>query len=112
LIIGSEEDLEEVLAKNRSTLRHYAQLFLDRIADPKLTEEMPREIRAIAGYTATNAKTYAPEQILPLVGGFLMLRYFCPSMVTPEYWGILSSDINLTPEARRNLVLLTKLLQV
>lgn len=33
-------------------------------------------------------------------------------MVTPEAWNILPPDVVPNPEARRNLVLLTKLLQV
>jgi hypothetical protein len=35
----------------------------------------PISCRAIAGFTAEYAKVYAPDQISPLVGGFVLLRY-------------------------------------
>lgn len=70
------EDTEHqsVLARNRQNLLEYSQICLDRITDPELIEEMPRQIRAIAGYTAIYANKYFPDSVYPLIGGFLMLR--------------------------------------
>ena len=67
--------------------------------------------RAIAAYTASLAESYAPSQVIPLVGGFVVLRFISPAIVTPESYGILPPDVIPTPKARRNLVLLAKLLQ-
>ena len=37
--------VESVVAQNQKKLVEYAQAFLDRITDPKLVEEMPKEIK-------------------------------------------------------------------
>jgi ankyrin repeat protein len=72
---------------------------------------MPREMRAIAYFTAEYARQYAPDRIVPLVGGFVMLRIFNPSLLTPEAYGLLPNGLVPGPAARRNLTLITKLLQ-
>ncbi|EGC34955.1 hypothetical protein DICPUDRAFT_79326 [Dictyostelium purpureum] len=99
------------LKENQTSLHQVAQMFLDRITDPVVVEEMPREIRAIADYTAESALRYAPESLAPLVGGFIMLRFFSPAIVTPEYSKLLSSEVVPSKRAKRNLVLLAKVLQ-
>ncbi|KAN0039792.1 hypothetical protein ACTA71_007029 [Dictyostelium dimigraforme] len=99
------------LRENQKSLHNIAQQFLDRITDPSVIVEMPREIRAIADYTAESALRYAPESLAPLVGGFIMLRFFSPAIVTPEYSKLLSSEVAPSKRAKRNLVLLAKVLQ-
>ncbi|KYQ92202.1 Ras GTPase activation domain-containing protein [Tieghemostelium lacteum] len=106
-----KRDPEDELRENIENLNEVSQMFLDRITDPTVIEEMPREIRAIADYTAESALRYAPESLTPLVGGFIMLRFFSPAIVTPEYSKLISSDIVPTNRSRRNLVLLAKVLQ-
>eukprot|EP01101_Sappina_pedata_P003113 TRINITY_DN13331_c0_g1_i1.p1 TRINITY_DN13331_c0_g1~~TRINITY_DN13331_c0_g1_i1.p1 ORF type:complete len:155 (-),score=32.31 TRINITY_DN13331_c0_g1_i1:110-511(-) len=44
-----------------------------------------------------------------VVGGFIFLRFFCPSIVTPEKYGLASSAPSI--QVRRTLVMITKLLQ-
>eukprot|EP01132_Coremiostelium_polycephalum_P001368 gene1368-1726_t len=105
------KDVETEIRDNQINLNNVSQMFLDRITDPQVIEEMPREIRAIADYTAESALRYAPESLAPLVGGFIMLRFFSPAIVTPEYSKLLPSDIVPTKKAKRNLVLLAKVLQ-
>ncbi|EGG14353.1 Ras GTPase activation domain-containing protein [Cavenderia fasciculata] len=104
-------DAERVLKENRQNLMEISQLFIDRITDPTVVEEMPREIRAVADYTAESALKYAPESLAPLIGGFIMLRFFSPAIVTPEYSKLISSDTVPSTRAKRNLVLLAKVLQ-
>ncbi|EFA77182.1 Ras GTPase activation domain-containing protein [Heterostelium album PN500] len=99
------------LQQNRQALLEMSQMFIDRITDPQVVEEMPREIRAVADYTAESALKYAPESLAPLVGGFIMLRFFSPAIVTPEYSKLIASDIVPSRRAKRNLVLLAKVLQ-
>ncbi|GAM26558.1 hypothetical protein SAMD00019534_097330 [Acytostelium subglobosum LB1] len=111
---GNEVNLinpELAIIQNQKTLIDMAQAFIDRITDPMVVEEMPREIRAIADYTAESALKYAPESLAPLVGGFLMLRFFCPAIVTPEYSKLIAPEIVPSRRAKRNLVLLAKVLQ-
>ena len=72
---------------------------------------MPRELRAIAGFTAEYARAFAPDRLEPLVGGFIMLRIFNPALVAPEGVGLLPKGTVMSPTARRNLTLITKMLQ-
>jgi len=43
------------------------------------------------------------------IGGFIFLRFFCPAISSPEAYGILEEPP--TPQARRLLILITKVLQ-
>eukprot|EP01133_Synstelium_polycarpum_P007691 gene7691-9003_t len=99
------------IAENKKRLFDVAQAFIDRITDPAIIEDMPREIRAVADYTAESALKYAPESLAPLVGGFIMLRFFSPAIVTPEYSKLIAPEIVPSRRAKRNLVLLAKVLQ-
>jgi len=111
-VVGyGKKDAETQIKENQAALYEMSQMFLDRITDPAVVEEMPREIRAIADYTAESALKYAPDSLAPLVGGFIMLRFFSPAIVTPEYSKLLSSDIVPSKRGKRNLVLLAKVLQ-
>jgi hypothetical protein len=100
-----------LVAKNEEQLRSYVKTFLDRITSYAMIEKMPREIRAIAGFTAEYAKVYAPDQISPLVGGFVLLRYLTPAIVTPESFDLVPEGVSVTPKGRRNLILIAKVLQ-
>lgn len=72
---------------------------------------MPRPLRAIAGYTYDAAMSFCPAQVTQLVGGFILLRFICPAIVSPDSFRILPVDAPVTESARRNLVLITKVLQ-
>ncbi|KAF2074015.1 hypothetical protein CYY_004666 [Polysphondylium violaceum] len=112
VVVGyDKKDTDTQIKENQAALYETSQMFLDRITDPAVIEEMPREIRAIADYTAESALKYAPDSLAPLVGGFIMLRFFSPAIVTPEYSKLLSSDIVPSKRGKRNLVLLAKVLQ-
>ena len=76
--------LEAQLEKNQAALLSQAQEVLNRITSESTLKNTPREIRAIAFFTADYARRYAPDRIVPLVGGFVMLRIFNPSLLTPE----------------------------
>ncbi|KAL6064500.1 Neurofibromin-A [Balamuthia mandrillaris] len=110
----SEEE-ELLLNKHRKKLAKTAQKLLDRIVSPNMIKAMPPELRAIAFYRAACASTVLDDEdgdeILPLVGAFVVLRLFMPAIVTPEFWLPDISLSNLTNRARRNLLLVAKLLQ-
>lgn len=74
-----------------------------------MIDKMPREIRAIAGFTKIHAEKYCSKNVAAFVGGFLMLRYIAPSIVTPESFGL--SDEVPSIKARANLVVIAKILQ-
>jgi ankyrin repeat protein len=102
---------EQVLKRNQDALLAQTQEIFTRMTSPEMVKAMPREMRAIAFFTAEYARQYAPDRIVPLVGGFVMLRIFNPSLLTPEAYGLLPNGLVPSAAARRNLTLVTKLLQ-
>eukprot|EP01112_Ceratiomyxa_fruticulosa_P016885 TRINITY_DN5161_c0_g1_i1.p1 TRINITY_DN5161_c0_g1~~TRINITY_DN5161_c0_g1_i1.p1 ORF type:complete len:931 (-),score=175.29 TRINITY_DN5161_c0_g1_i1:271-3063(-) len=111
-ILSTGMDMDEIISTNQKQFISIAQQLLDHITDPVMVEAMPREIRAIAGYTAMAAKKYAPSSVSPLVGGFVMLRFFTPAIACPDgVVKILPADVVPNFRAKRNFVLLAKLLQ-
>lgn len=105
------EDKEAEIEKNFKQLMSKAGMLLDRIVSDAMVSKMPREIRAVAGFVAEYARIYAPTREVALVGGFIMLRLFNPSLVTPESFGMLPLGKTPTSKCRRNLVIITKVLQ-
>lgn len=51
-----------------------------------------------------------PSALNYTVGGFYFLRLICPSIVSPDGFGVISSSV--PPTARRPLVLISKVIQV
>lgn len=75
----------------------------------RLHRHVSRLCSAIAALTAELCRAHYPEGLSVLVGGFVNLRYFSPAICVPWSYGLLArmpSD-----KARRNLVMLGKVLQ-
>jgi len=66
----------------------------------------------LSSYFGEFSNSYAPEQFFPLVGGFLFLRYMNPALMTPESYGLMPEGKAPSQNARRALILITKILQV
>lgn len=106
-----EDEPGAQLAAQVAALKATAQLFVERITAPEMVALMPREVRAIAAYTAEQAALHCPDACGTLVGAFVMLRYICPAIAAPESVGLVPLEAPPSMQARRNLVLLAKLLQ-
>eukprot|EP00163_Fabomonas_tropica_P001240 TRINITY_DN1094_c0_g1_i2.p1 TRINITY_DN1094_c0_g1~~TRINITY_DN1094_c0_g1_i2.p1 ORF type:complete len:531 (+),score=91.00 TRINITY_DN1094_c0_g1_i2:231-1823(+) len=65
----------------------------------------------LAGYIVENCNKYNLDCVAPMVGGFIMLRFFNAATVTPEAYDLLPQECTPSPKARRNLVLITKVMQ-
>jgi hypothetical protein len=119
------------IASRKAKLISLVERIVERITCTDSVMRMPREIRVIAGYISMFSAVHAPEAELPLIGGFIMLRFvvrasvhacacaranmrrfFSPAIAAPEGTGLLSVDDMPSIKARRNLVLITKVLQV
>jgi hypothetical protein len=109
--LPDEADVEAALERNRRDLLHHATAILHRIVSPDKLAIMPREVRAIAGFIAENARMFCPDKEASLVGGFIMLRLINPSLVAPESYGMLPLGKSPSMKCRRNLIMLAKLLQ-
>lgn len=82
---------------------------VESLTSGKSLASLPPEICSIALFTAENAKVVCPEQLSALVGGYFILRLVNPVLVAPEAYHIVSAPP--TPHVRRNLTLVSKLLQ-
>ncbi|KAH3760372.1 rasGTPase-activating protein [Pelomyxa schiedti] len=109
--LWDDATIDEAIIRHRQMLETLTMTFLYRITDKDMICQMPRPLRAIAGYIADIAQGRLPSDWVPLVGGFVMLRIFSPAIVSPEVLGVMPPDTVLTPKSRRNLVLLAKVLQ-
>ena len=78
-------------------------------------EDVPYGIRWICKQTKRLVGERWPdlpeEQQLSLVGGFFVLRYLNPAIITPGAYGIVPQDAPLPPNGRRNLTIIAKVVQ-
>ena len=111
----SREPSAEARTANRSVLTQWAMRLLNCIVGSPAGDAgnnqlvIPPEICSIAKFTADNAQSVCPENLNQLVGGYLILRLINPVLVAPEAYGIAIKAPS--QHARRNLTLLSKLLQ-
>ncbi len=73
------------------------------------TDSMPINFRFFLSQIFREVSLLYPDQALPVIGNFLFLRYFCPAIVSPETHEFVRDTP--TPEARRVLILVSKVLQ-
>ena len=73
--------------------------------------ELPNDIREMAKLIAALCDKYLPEQKWPLVGGLVLLRLYCPTIIAPSTYGLFPTDHPIPPNFRKNLMQVTRLLQ-
>jgi Ran GTPase-activating protein (RanGAP) involved in mRNA processing and transport len=96
--------------RNREALEKKLELVLKHLTSKETLEKMPAGIRVIAKYIAEfAAKTNNDIHIL--IGSFIFLRYLNPAVSSPEGFGLLPPGKVPSNTARRNLLLITKVLQ-
>lgn len=78
-------------------------------------EDIPYGIRWICKQTkhlvAERWPELPEEQQCSLVGGFFILRYLNPAIITPNAFGIIPQNVSLPAHSRRNLTILAKVVQ-
>jgi hypothetical protein len=104
------ENAEEICKGNQKFLKEWTEKFLQRITSEEILKAMPEEVRFIASYISTEATSLSLNSTV-LVGGYIFLRFFNPAIATPEVYQLIDPKIK-TKKGQRNLILLTKLLQV
>eukprot|EP01119_Soliformovum_irregulare_P020768 TRINITY_DN6782_c0_g1_i1.p1 TRINITY_DN6782_c0_g1~~TRINITY_DN6782_c0_g1_i1.p1 ORF type:complete len:1015 (+),score=334.12 TRINITY_DN6782_c0_g1_i1:326-3046(+) len=106
----SKTETEDV-DKNVTLLIERTKQVVDAMVDPKNVAKMPNELRIVASFFAEFGKEYAPNQVWALVGGFIVLRFINPALLTPENYGLLPEGKPPSGIARRNLTLIAKIVQ-
>lgn len=102
---------EETLNRNKNLLVSYSQRFLDAMTRPELLAKFPRGVRAIGGMTLATAEAAHLDAPAKFVGGFLVLRLLAPALTAPNTAHLVPENTELTELTRRNLVLLSKVIQ-
>ena len=103
---------EQEREHNQELLIAKIEKFLNVITSHSMVVKMPPGIRIIAAYFDEFANIYCHDMKADaLIGGFLMLRYINPAIMTPDLAGLLPPGKQVTPKVRRNLLLVTKVLQ-
>mmetsp|Transcript_23895 Transcript_23895/g.33503 ORF Transcript_23895/g.33503 Transcript_23895/m.33503 type:complete len:260 (-) Transcript_23895:90-869(-) len=97
----------ESLENNQKRLLEWCNKFLTRIFES--VEQAPLEFRQICNALQRRVCLKFPESSQLCVGGFLFLRVFCPAIVAPSGFGVITTAPNAT--AQRGLTLIAKILQ-
>eukprot|EP01114_Cavostelium_apophysatum_P015111 TRINITY_DN4052_c0_g1_i3.p1 TRINITY_DN4052_c0_g1~~TRINITY_DN4052_c0_g1_i3.p1 ORF type:complete len:946 (+),score=210.27 TRINITY_DN4052_c0_g1_i3:187-3024(+) len=106
LRLDNPQDIEQ----NKNLLLDRVRSIVQHIMSKDMINCMPPQLKLIANIFAEFAHKYAPEQFHALVGGFLLLRYVNPALSNPDVYDLVPSE-NVSITTRRNLVLITKIIQ-
>eukprot|EP01112_Ceratiomyxa_fruticulosa_P013951 TRINITY_DN3958_c0_g1_i1.p1 TRINITY_DN3958_c0_g1~~TRINITY_DN3958_c0_g1_i1.p1 ORF type:complete len:612 (+),score=150.03 TRINITY_DN3958_c0_g1_i1:172-2007(+) len=100
-------DKNDTLKANQERLMFHTKVIFDTLC--KSTNECPYPIRQVFRIAQEEVSQRFPDMKQKVVGGFFFLRFLCPSMVTPEGYGLIEEVPS--PKARRSLILVSKILQ-
>jgi len=101
----------EELENNRRNLIQKVTVILNRITSKESIDKMPVGIRVLAGYISEFVSVHTPKKVPILIGGFIILRYINPAIIAPDSHGLVPKGKSLTSIVRRNLTLISKILQ-
>eukprot|EP01100_Stratorugosa_tubuloviscum_P000181 TRINITY_DN1038_c1_g1_i1.p1 TRINITY_DN1038_c1_g1~~TRINITY_DN1038_c1_g1_i1.p1 ORF type:complete len:534 (+),score=237.73 TRINITY_DN1038_c1_g1_i1:74-1675(+) len=99
----------DIIEENRRNLLEASVLFFNGIR--RSISNCPILFRRICYELQQAVVLKFPESRHSVVGGFFFLRFLCPAIISPEGFGVIPSDTPLSDDARRALVLVSKLLQ-
>ena len=98
---------EDNVAENVKVLTSIIQEVLDSITGS--LEVCPMSFRIVCSYLYKYCEAKFPYQTLQIIGGFIVLRFFCAALVTPESNGLVEESPSL--DSRRILILVSKTIQ-
>lgn len=101
-----QEGVRQALNTNQTNLEQALQLFLNEII--RSLEYCPRALRVAAHSVQRAVGEAFPSAKWSAVGGFFFLRFLVPQILMVPW----AADTASNPQARRNLVVMTKVLQI
>jgi hypothetical protein len=104
---GSPDVVQRTVEANGVTLSNLVQSLIDRI----ISRSETHEIRLILAHSLVETRKHFPDAGEICVGGLLFLRFFCPAILTPQQFGLVSESMAPPSNALRTLTLVTKALQ-
>jgi ankyrin repeat protein len=106
---AQEAERRRVVQENTTVLVVTIRSFVDALFGS--AERVPESIRFVCAELSSRVRAkFGDEQVPIIVGGFFFLRFVTPSVVSPEGPGQLVPAARVTKEARRTLLLLSKVL--
>eukprot|EP00698_Gefionella_okellyi_P020404 TRINITY_DN6396_c0_g1_i1.p1 TRINITY_DN6396_c0_g1~~TRINITY_DN6396_c0_g1_i1.p1 ORF type:complete len:716 (+),score=137.38 TRINITY_DN6396_c0_g1_i1:51-2198(+) len=99
----------ESLEGQQHLLQQTAEEFVSRIVSAEAFDAMPMEMKLLAAHIGTLSQQKFPDSVQAHVGGLIMLRFFNPAILSPDAAKL--TPLPITTRIRRNMVLVTKLLQ-
>jgi len=110
--LGLEVDPEKMtegtdLDEMRWMLMAQSQKILKQVLNS--WDDCPTQFRSLFAHLKHVVAQRFADNVNTTIGGFIFLRFFCPAVSSPEAYGILEEPPS--PEARRLLILITKVLQ-
>jgi len=101
------------IERNMKHLKNKVRDIINALTSQEALNKMPVGIRIIAQYFRDCSLKYLPNSNFHvMIGSFIMLRYINPAIFTPENAHLLPKGKTPSSTTRRNLILITKILQV
>jgi len=108
---AANEGVKQTIGERIAKLGEITDLFISALINSMQT--VPYGIRWICKQIRSLVKTHFPEstreQHCSMIGGFFLLRFINPAIVTPQAFMLV--DSKLSPRTRRNLTLMAKIMQ-
>ena len=98
---------EDNTTENVTVLTSIIQEVLDSITGS--LDVCPMSFRIVCSYLYKYCEAKFPSQTIQIIGGFIVLRFFCAALVTPESNGLVEESPSL--DSRRILILVSKTIQ-
>eukprot|EP01130_Rhizamoeba_saxonica_P015512 TRINITY_DN6980_c0_g1_i1.p1 TRINITY_DN6980_c0_g1~~TRINITY_DN6980_c0_g1_i1.p1 ORF type:complete len:515 (+),score=116.55 TRINITY_DN6980_c0_g1_i1:28-1572(+) len=102
---GPGSDLDVNIANLRTIFANLMDTLLNSM------RQIPVPLREIGQYLREATQEKFPESNNSVIGGFFFLRYMCPAIVAPDGFKVVAPGTVISPETRRVLVLLSKIVQ-
>uniref|UniRef100_A0A6B2KX46 Ras-GAP domain-containing protein n=1 Tax=Arcella intermedia TaxID=1963864 RepID=A0A6B2KX46_9EUKA len=99
------------LPKNRDRLVVRIHQFLEFLTSPKMLEAMPIGIRYLCKIVSELSTKVNPGSEHVYIGSLIILRFINPAVFSPEAYNLIPKHKPPSAYARRNLILISKVLQ-
>jgi hypothetical protein len=109
--IKSEEKQKKILENNLKNLIFYSKKFLEIVMDKNFIDDLQVEIKCACYFIKQFSLKNKNENYESLIGSLIFLRIVNPIIFFPEKNGLFEDSIKITTNQRRNLMLITKIIQ-